>query len=630
MRYSSYKIEHEAFVSNLKGTSIACIIACLLHIPALILLLKIFQTSRRARLIRDYFVFVFPLILTITVLADYNYVTIALLGLLIVYLTKADGAPSVIISSKQLRRKDSQNDWSHSDSYYITLFKGANVIMTCLAILAIDFRIFPRRFGKTETFGISLMDVGVGTFIISSAITSRHARGIPLFFNKNSQENKKEKSNLWGNFLGHLFSVQRFLVLLLGFGRMIMLKLSNYQEHVSEYGIHWNFFVTLYAVWTLTDIFHFFIPRKYLVWVALFGLILYQIALVNYSLTDFILSSPRNSFFLANKEGFISLFGYIPMFLFAESFAFNIMHARGAIYKRNDKSESLTPSEANAENENQQNSDPWICQACLLNDQNPTALKNSKNTLSTHKSIDFGGYDDDAVWEGERGKETQLLPEDPTSTSSPTSSSTMKEGREEVNCICCYSRRTSTTESLNDETEEKNSTSKSLADSQEGTKGKSENTNLNQTSTLSDSFLGWWKFRYPVNVRRVKHLTLSSIVLWVAWLAGSSIQPTSRRLVNLTFVALSLALSMSLLLLIYLADAVVGGRTVSGPLRTLEYCSTHSLVVFLVANLLTGLINMSIKTIYVSHAVALLILSIYGGVLVITAHVANLVLSNKM
>ena len=51
------------------------------------------------------------------------------------------------------------------------------MLVTILAILAVDFRIFPRRFAKTETFGISLMDIGVGTFIVSSAVTSRFARG---------------------------------------------------------------------------------------------------------------------------------------------------------------------------------------------------------------------------------------------------------------------------------------------------------------------------------------------------------------------------------------------------------------------------------------------------------------------
>jgi phosphatidylinositol glycan class W len=59
--------------------------------------------------------------------------------------------------------------------------QGSNMLITCLAILAVDFKIFPRRFAKTETMGVSLMDVGVGTFIVSSAVTSRYARGWSLY-----------------------------------------------------------------------------------------------------------------------------------------------------------------------------------------------------------------------------------------------------------------------------------------------------------------------------------------------------------------------------------------------------------------------------------------------------------------
>ena len=60
---------------------------------------------------------------------------------------------------------------------FITNYRAYVNLATSICILAVDFPIFPRRFCKTETFGTGLMDVGVGSFVVSNGIISREARG---------------------------------------------------------------------------------------------------------------------------------------------------------------------------------------------------------------------------------------------------------------------------------------------------------------------------------------------------------------------------------------------------------------------------------------------------------------------
>lgn len=118
---------------------------------------------------------------------------------------------------------------------FIGVYRAYVVIATAIAILAVDFIIFPRRFAKAETYGSGLMDVGVGAYIISNAIVSPEARG------------------LLSRDTGFISPVMKslkssFPLLVLGIARLMSVKGTDYQEHVSEYGIHWNFFFTLFVV----------------------------------------------------------------------------------------------------------------------------------------------------------------------------------------------------------------------------------------------------------------------------------------------------------------------------------------------------------------------------------------------
>ena len=106
----------------------------------------------------------------------------------------------------------------------IRLFRACQAVFTGICILAVDFRAFPRRFCKTETYGYSLMDMGVGSFVVGNAMISRLV-------------------------LGRTWRPKRILPLVaLGLARLITVKASGYPEHVTEYGVHWNAFFTLAVV----------------------------------------------------------------------------------------------------------------------------------------------------------------------------------------------------------------------------------------------------------------------------------------------------------------------------------------------------------------------------------------------
>jgi phosphatidylinositol glycan class W len=87
------------------------------------------------------------------------------------------------------------------------------------------------------------MDAGVGSFIFSHALTSPHARASSSPASSSTASSSVHVcSALWAVLRGVL------PLLVLGGARLVAIKGSDYQEHVTEYGVHWNFFFTLAAV----------------------------------------------------------------------------------------------------------------------------------------------------------------------------------------------------------------------------------------------------------------------------------------------------------------------------------------------------------------------------------------------
>ena len=223
--------------------------------------------------------------------------------------------PSVVVGlwfRKKVTVKPQPNQPLLSKKPFISAYRSHMLILTNLAILAVDFRIFPRRFAKVETWGSSMMDLGVGSFVFSMGLVSSRA----LF--------KQQVSKV-----GYFHTIGRNIVkclplLVLGVARLVSVKSLDYQEHVTEYGIHWNFFITLGLLPILMGIFDpvlSFVPRNILALVISLG---YDIVLNNTPLIEFILTSGNrmDNLLTMNKEGVFSFWGYFSLFLFGQSFAF--------------------------------------------------------------------------------------------------------------------------------------------------------------------------------------------------------------------------------------------------------------------------------------------------------------------
>lgn len=191
---------------------------------------------------------------------------------------------------------------------FLTTYRAAMMVVTCVAILAVDFRVFPRRFGKVENWGTSLMDLGVGSFVFSAGVVSARA----VLKSRASKSPKKA-------FLTRLVESVRHSVplLVLGLIRLWSVKGLDYAEHVTEYGVHWNFFFTLGLLPPFVEIFDTLtalIPSYEALTMLI--VILYQVALESTELKSYILISPRGSdLFSKNREGIFSFLGYLAIFL---------------------------------------------------------------------------------------------------------------------------------------------------------------------------------------------------------------------------------------------------------------------------------------------------------------------------
>lgn len=310
---------------------------------------RFFETSASLTLLVDFLINVCCTLAATTIYAD---LPILLLAFLVVpaaslYLTSQTPSLSKIQKPKTSARSSNEATSGFSDfpiRPFLTGYRGSMMVITNLCILAVDFHAFPRRFAKVETWGTSLMDVGVGSFVFSaglvsakSALKTRMAlaeRAVVASKKGKAVDNAsaKVKEQAQGDPTARkqvalIFRLANALraampVLILGFARLWSVKAVDYAEHVSEYGVHWNFFFTtglLPIAMALADPILSALPAQVPSY-ALLGIAIMSvqgIALESRAtgLQAWALSAPRTNLLSQNREGVISFVGYLAIFL---------------------------------------------------------------------------------------------------------------------------------------------------------------------------------------------------------------------------------------------------------------------------------------------------------------------------
>ncbi|XP_015239136.1 PREDICTED: phosphatidylinositol-glycan biosynthesis class W protein [Cyprinodon variegatus] len=325
----------EAFVSNLNGTSLGEVVlgsflapVCLVH-RAFILVLY-YQAKGTlplplppvSHLLLDFSLLVLPLVLSCTLLSD-------ILSQVIVCLTVILACVFCFIYQTSFRSSALQPQKIFSNFLqsciqfdqvpFVTLFRVFVNMKTAISILAVDFSVFPRRYAKTETYGTGVMDFGVGAFVFANALVSPEARRKSISGSKMSHITKQILS-VWP-------------LVALGLARLVSIKMTGYHEHVTEYGIHWNFFFTLAIVRVLASALLVVLPAG-LLW--LFALLIsgfYQFFLETSELKTFLMhnNDREKDFVHANKEGIFSIAGYVAIYLAGVQIGLYVMQPRSQV-----------------------------------------------------------------------------------------------------------------------------------------------------------------------------------------------------------------------------------------------------------------------------------------------------------
>ncbi|KAL9646523.1 hypothetical protein ABK040_006517 [Willaertia magna] len=292
-RHENYKSEQEAFVSNVIGTTPLEFYGLTMFVVFIPIIEEVLKRKFKSFyshwvieiILKSFFYFLLEssLLLNFPII-EKKYFS---LGLILLYFFTFLSS-LFFIKKKKIMTIIKKNE-KHIP--FISEYKHSMQISTIMAILFVDFQLFPRRLAKVETFGYSLMDAGVGSFVFSGAIVSNSARNV------------KAKPTL-SKLLHSLLPLSGLALF-----RFLFVKTVNYQSHVSDL-----------ITFIVDDLLKLTDGMIATLMIAITCTLLQQVLLSYFGMQELVLYYERNNFFLANKEGFCTLLGYLAIHFFGVSF----------------------------------------------------------------------------------------------------------------------------------------------------------------------------------------------------------------------------------------------------------------------------------------------------------------------
>lgn len=292
-----YKTLHESAMQNNNGTSALNVF---LHIvPSYFTIFHTVQLLSAAsishipgRFLVEFSLVVLPFLLMVTIL-DHLATNIAVTLALV----------TVVSAVHQLKNKTHFTPFVQIPGkrpQFMSSTRALINLMTAVCILAVDFRIYPRQLAKTETFGFGLMDVGVGLYVFSNGIVY-----------KVDQERKLDLHRIKDVLVGS------FPLCVLGAARFFVTQEIDYQQHVSEYGVHWNFFVTLAIVKIFGTLIMDLVKDPEIAKFIAISVLCCHEMMLHLGVSRYVLNEEigRSNFLDANREGVASVAGYVALYL---------------------------------------------------------------------------------------------------------------------------------------------------------------------------------------------------------------------------------------------------------------------------------------------------------------------------